>query len=241
MPTPAAPLPPQVAEIEKGLGWRLLPTFIFVGALLALLAIAIISFVMPRRHPRGLPGDPIVVAAAASVAGRVDVRTNDLRWRSALLGGEPRNAAADHDMLALVAGARERLRGAKHHGDARVMAAVAALDLAAHDYTSAIARYRRSCELAPHFGEGRLGAGVAMALQADRTPDPWQSRALRLEAVAQFAMVDAVDEEYALALYNRARVLNELGSLAEARFWAVRAVAADSANASSLRGAGLLP
>jgi hypothetical protein len=241
MHTPAPPLPPQVAEIEKGLGWRLLPTFIFIGALVVLLVMAVVSLVMPRRHPRGLPDDPAVVAAAADVAGRVSVVTNELRWRSSLLGGEPANAPTDHDMMVLVAAARERLRGTRHRGDPRVVAARAALDLAAHDYTTAIAHYRRACEMAPHYGEGRLGAGVALALQADRTPETWQSRALRLQAVAQFAMVDSLDEEFPLALYDRARVLRDLGEDAEARFWAARAVAADTANAKTLREDGLVP
>ena len=240
MPAPLPPPSPQVAEIEKGLGWRLLPTFIFIGALVVLLGMGVVSLVMPRRHPHGLPDDPRVRAAAADVAGRVSVGTNELRWRAALMGGEPVNAAPDRDMLARVVAARERLRGAQHRGDARVLAAGAALDLAAHDYTSAIDRYHRACELSPHYGEGRLGAGVALALQADRTPETWQSRALRLQAVAQFAMVDSLDEEYGLALFDRARVLRDLGEDAEARFWAARAAAADTLNAARLREDGLV-
>lgn len=234
------PLPPPVAEIEKSLGWRVLPIAIFVGALVVLLAMAIVSLVMPRRHPRGLPDDPQVVAAAAEVTGRVSVATNTLRWRAALLGGEPRNASPDHDMLALVNAARARLEGGHSGTDARALAARAALDLAAHDYPRALARYRRACELAPHYGEGRLGAGVALALEADRTAETWTARALRLQAVAQFAMVDSLDEEYALALYDRARVLADVGRTAEARFWARRAVAVDPANITPLREAGVL-
>jgi tetratricopeptide (TPR) repeat protein len=237
-PDPAA----DMARLEKGLGWRLLPTVVFIGALAVLLVAAVVSLVAPKRHPRGLPDDPDVIAAAADVAGRVSVRTNALRWRAALLGGEPANAAPDRAMLERVAGARERLRGARHGGDARVLAARAALDLAAHDFTAAIRRYRRACELAPHFGEGRLGAGVALALEADRTSEPWQARALRLQAAAQFAMVDSLDAEYALALYDRARVLRDVGREAEARFWAARAAAAEPGGpwSEALRRDGLL-
>ena len=112
--------------------------------------------------------------------------------------------------------------------------------MVAHDYARAIARYRRACELSPHYGEGRLGAGVALALEAERTDEPWQARALRLQAIAQFAMVDSLDEEYALALYDRARVLADVGRTAEARFWARRAVAVDPANITPLREAGVL-
>lgn len=237
------PLPPPVAEFERRLRWRILPTLLFIVALVGLLALAVISLVLPKRHPSGLPDDAAVLAAAADVAGRVSVRTNEMRWRASLLGGEPPNRAPDRAMLERVVHARERLRGARHGGDARVLAARAALDLAAHDYPRAIARYRRACELAPHFGEGRLGAGVALALEADRTAEPWQARALRLQAAAEFAMVDSLDEEYPLALYDRARVLRELGREAEARFWAARAVAVEPAGrwAEALRRDGLAP
>ena len=221
------PLPPPVAEFEKRLRWRVLPTVMFIAALTSLLVMAVVSLVIPKRNPRGLPDDPAVIAASAEVAGRVSVRTNELRWRSALLGGEPANGSADHAMLERVRLARERLGDARHRGDARVLAALAALDLAAHDYPRAIARDRRACELAPHFGEGRLGAGVALALEADRTSEPWQARSLWLQAAAQFAMVDSLDEEYPLALYDRARVLRSLGREAEAKFWAARATALD--------------
>lgn len=224
-----APLPPPVAEIEKRLRWRVLPTVVFIAVLVALLVLAIVSLVLPKRNPRGLPDDPAVIAASAEVAGRVSVRTNELRWRAALLGGEPANDAADRAMLERVNAARAKLVGARNRNDARVLAALAALDLAAHDFPRAIARYRRACELAPHFGEGRLGAGVALTLEADRTAEPWEARTLWLQAAAQFAMVDSLDEEYPLALYDRARVLRSLGREREARFWAARAVARDPA------------
>jgi tetratricopeptide (TPR) repeat protein len=216
------PVPPPVAEIEKHLRWRLLPTVLFIVALSSLAALAFFSLAMPHQHPRGLPDDPQVLAAAAGVAGRVTVRTNTLRWSTALLGGEPANVAPTAAMLALVDSARARLHGARHRGDPRVLAARAALDLAAHDYPRAATQYRRACELAPHFAEARLGAGVALALEADRTPELWQARALRLEAIAQFAMVDSLDDEYALALYDRAMVLRDVGRESEARYWAAR-------------------
>lgn len=218
-----------MAEFERRLRWRVLPTAAFVAALTGLLAMAIVSLVLPRRNPRGLPDDPAVAAAAAAVAGRVSVGTNELRWRAALLGGEPANRAADRAMLERVGIARAQLATARHRGDARVLAALAALDLAAHDYPRAIARYRRACELAPHFGEGRLGAGVALALEADRTAEPWQARSLWLQAAAQFAMVDSLDAEYPLAVHDRARVLRSLGREREAKFWAARAIALEPA------------
>lgn len=224
------PLPPPVAEIEKRLRWRLLPVITFVAALVLLLVVAVFSLVMPRKHPHGLPDDPAVRATAAELAGRVTVRTDVLRWRSALLGGEPANQPTGDDVLRLVTDARERLRDVHHGGDARVLAARAALDLVARDYARAASLYRRACELAPHYGEGRLGAGVALALQADATPEPWQARALRLQAIAEFAMVDSLDAEYGAALYDRAHVLRDVGREPEARFWAGRAIAADPAD-----------
>lgn len=239
---PDGPLPTPVAEFEKRLRWRVLPVVVFIGALLVLLVLATVSLVAPKRHPRGLPDDASVRAAAAGLAGRVTVRTDVLRWRASVLGGELRNQPADSAMRARLAQARESLRGTAR-GGARTLAARAALDLALEDYAHAIARYRRACELAPHYGEGRLGAGVALALAAGRMAEPWQARALRLQAIAQFAMVDSLDDEYAMALYDRAHVLREVGREAEARFWAARAVAADPASewSAALRRDGLAP
>jgi len=221
------PSPAGAAGSAKRPLWPVPPVVAFAVALAGLVAVAVISFFLPKHHPHGLPDDDALRAAAADVSGHVSVRTNMLRWRAELLGGEPPNRAADRAMLERVASARERLRNAQHRGDARVLAARAALDLAVHDFPSALARYRRACELSPHYGEGRLGAGVALALEADRTPEPWQSRSLRLQAVAQFAMVDSLDPEYPLALYDRARVLRDLGHEREARFWGTRAAAAE--------------
>ncbi len=219
-----SPLPPPIAGIEKRLRWRVLPTVVFVAVLAALLVLGIVSLVLPKQNPRGLPEGPAARAAADGVAG-VSVRTNELRWHAALLGGEPVNDAPDRAMLARVARARARLDSLGRGGDARLLAALAALDLAVHDFPRALARYRRACELAPHYGEGRLGAGVALALEADRTAEPGRARALWLEAAAQFAMVDSTQQEYPHALYDRARVLRALGRDREARFWASRAIA----------------
>ena len=220
------PSPAGVAGNAKRPRWPVHPAAAFAVALAGLVVVAVVSFYVPKHHPHGLPGDAALRAAAGDVSGYVSVRTNVLRWRAELFGGEPANRAADRAMLQRVASARERLRNAQHRGDARVLAARAALDLAAHDFSSAIGRYRRACELSPHYGEGRLGAGVALALEADRTPEPWQARSLRLQAVAQFAMVDSLDPEYPLALYDRARVLRDLGREREARFWGARFAAA---------------
>lgn len=207
----------------------MLSTLGFGAALAFLLAMVVAALVVKPRHPRGLPDTPEASAASAEVAGRVSVATNELRWSAAVLGGEPVRHAADTEMLAMAARARAQLEPlARHAGaDPRPLAALAALDMAAHDYAHAARRYRRSCELAPRYGEGRLGAGVALALEADRTPEPWQSRALRLQAIAQFAMVDPSEPEHALALFNRVKLLREVDRKAEAERYLARYLALD--------------
>lgn len=226
--TPPAVAPP-IHEIERALKWRILPTLLFIVALASLLTLAVVSLVMKPKHPHGLPDDPEAGRAALALAGRISVPVNTLRFRSALLGGEPHSHTADANMLDLAASARPTLEAVqrRHPGDPRALAALAVLDLVRHDYGHAAARYRRACELAPHYGEGRLGAGVALALEADRTPEPWQSRALRLQAIAQLAMVDSVDAEYPYALYDRALVLADAGHVREAAFWSARYRALD--------------
>ncbi|HTR97008.1 MAG TPA: hypothetical protein VMH61_03820 [Candidatus Acidoferrales bacterium] len=226
------PLGPPVAEIERRLKWRVLPTIGFVAMLLALLALAEVSLMLAHRHPHGLPDDADAHAVAAALAGRVSSATGELRWRAAVLGGEPGRDAPDAASVALLAAARPALEAARrrHRDDPRALAALAALDLERHAYDRAAGRYRHACELAPHYGEGRLGAGVALALEADVTSEPWQSRALRLQAIAQFAMVDSIDAEYPLALYDRVLSLRAVGRPAEASFWAARYLACDDSS-----------
>ncbi len=218
-------VPPPVAEIERRLRWRVLPAVLFLAVLAGLTTLGVAALFMRPSHPAGLPDDPEARRVSAVLAGRVAVPTNALRFTAAVLGGEPRNHAADAHMLALAAAARPALEGVqrRHRGDPRALAALAALDLARHDYASALRRYRRSCELAPHYAEGRLGAGVALALEADRTPEPLQSRALRLQAIAEFTMVDTTDAVYPLALHDRVLVLTDVGNTREAGFWSARA------------------
>jgi tetratricopeptide (TPR) repeat protein len=241
MTNPAPPGAVPIAEIERRLKWRLLPTLLFGVILVLLLGMAIVSLTMQPRHPHGLPDDPDARAAVALLAGRVSAPTDDMRWRAAVLGGEPPTHAGTAGMLARVAIARPALEAAhrRHRGDPRSLAALAALDIAVHDYARAAGRYRRACELAPHYGEGRLGAGVALALSAQHTPELWTSRALRMQAVAQFAMVDSVDDEYLLALYDRALVLAELGRAHESAFYADRFLAREPSgpHADALRAA----
>ena len=224
-PSPAE----QVAGIGRHPKWRLLPRLSFAAFLILLLAMAVVSLTMRPRHPLGLPDDPDARTAAAVLAGRITVETDALRWRAAVLGGEPAPHAATGIMNALVAVARPALEAAhrRHRDDPRALAALAALDLSTNAYERAAGRYRSAYEMAPHYGEARLGAGVALALEADRTPEPWQARSLRLEAIAQFAMVDSLDTEFPLALYDRALVLADVGRASEGAFYAARYLARD--------------
>ena len=233
-PPPFA-VPPPVAEIERQLKWRALPMMLFVVALAGLGALGVTSIVMKHRHPHGIPDDPYARRALIALAGRVPVSTPGLRFRAALLGGEVLNRSADAAMLQLAAAARPALDAVhrRHPDDPRALAALAALDLAAHEDTRAAGRYRRACELAPHYGEGRLGAGVALALVAERTPEAWQSHALRLQAIGQFAMVDSLDPEFPLALFDRTLLLAETGRTREAAFWAARYRSLDDSSAWS--------
>ena len=205
--------PPQVEEIEKRLRWPALPTLLFLSFLVLLLVLASVSLWLRPQHPVGLPEDARLIAATALPDTTLSVLTDGLRFRAAALGGEARDLADDAAALER-AGSRERLLAAwarRHPTEPRVRAALGALALVRHDYARAAIHYREACERAPHYAEGRLGWGVALALDAERTPEAWSRRALLLRAIAQFAAVDADQPEYPLALWNRARLLDEVG------------------------------
>ncbi len=229
-PTVVPPTP--VSELERRLEWSALSTIVFVAILLALLGMGLSSLFMKPWHPAGLGDDPDAIAAAARLAGPASATTNGLRWSVAALGGEVAEGAPDAALSRRVAEARAKFESAhaRHRRDPRPLAALAALDLIEHDYAHAASRYRRACEGAALRGPW-LGAGVALALEADRTPETWQSRALRLQAIAEFAMVDSTLAEYPLALYDRALVLRDVERHAEAAFWARRYLARDGASA----------
>jgi hypothetical protein len=62
---------------------------------------------------------------------------------------------------------------------------------------------------------------VALALEAERTSDPWSRRALRLRAIAQFAAVDDADRDVRCdALWNRVHLLGETERAQEAAHFA---------------------
>ena len=220
---------PPVAEIERRLRWPALPALVFLGLMVGLLAVAAVSMWLRPDHPGGLPVDAALLEATGLPDASLGVLAPGLRFRAAAFGGDAAGHANDAAALARVHAAEQALAHytRRHPGEPCVRAALGALALARHDYTAAATRYREACERAPHYGEGRLGWGVALALDASRTADPWQRRALTLRAIAQFAAVDASLPEYPHALYDRARLLAEVGRATEARTMADRYLALD--------------
>ena len=223
---------PPVAELERRLRWPALPALLFLAIMALLLALAGVSLWLRPAHPSGLPDDAPLIAALGLPDAALGVVTPDLRFRAAALGGEPARRPGTALELARAREA-ERLLGhwaTRHPGEPRARAALGALALVRHDYTTAASHYREACERAPHYGEGRLGWGVALALDGQRTNDAWQRRELMLRAIAQFAAVDASEPAYLPALYNRARLLSEVGRRDEALSFARRYQAADPAS-----------
>jgi tetratricopeptide (TPR) repeat protein len=206
-----------------------------------LLLLAGVSLWLRPQHPVGLPGDPELLAEAGLPDTALAVLTDGLRFRAAALGGEPTPRTLDAAALARVERAERTLAhwARRHPTEPRVRAALGALALVRHDYRSAADRYKEACERSPHYAEGRLGWGVALALDAERTADAWARRARLLRAIAQFAAVDELEPEHALALWNRARLLDEVGRRDEALTFARDYLALDarSAHADRLRAA----
>ncbi len=202
---------------------RQLRAFAFLLALLALGAIGVVALRAPHRVVTGVPDDPAFVAVRERVHGRLAVAAGELRFVSSLLGA---GGAPD---VALATGAGRDLRATRMPwpADPRRLAAIAALDLAAHRYGEAERLYRRATELAPTYGEGRLGLGVTLALRAALEADEERARGLRMRAISQFAAVAAGDPAYEAALYDRALLLARIGRRDEARRRAAEYVARD--------------
>ena len=223
----SAPL--HVAELERRLRWPGLPTLFFLGILTVLLTLAGISLWLRPEHPTGLPDAAPLLAAAGLPDPSLGVLTADLRFRAAALGGEPaRRTSTAMELVHARDAERMLLHWTRRHpGEPRVRAALGALALVRHDYAAAAIHFREACERSPHYGEGRLGWGVALALDAERTSDSWHRRELMLRAIAQFAAVDASEREYLPAVYNRARLLAEVGRGDDARSLARHYLAVD--------------
>lgn len=218
MTTLPSSLPGAAPPIGRPARWRLLPTFLFTGLLATLLISAIGSLLVKPRRPQGLPDSPGAQEALLRVRDGVFVTVRDMRFRAAILGGEAHDGVAATDVPGRIERARALLETDQRRGvrDPRLDAALGTLALARHDYRRAERDFRRAIEAAPHYGEGRLGLGVTLALRADITPEHWQSRALRLQAIAQFAAVDRGDPAYPHAVYDRALQLARVGRAEDA-------------------------
>lgn len=230
-PAPVAlPSSLPVAEIERRLQWRALPMVVFGVILVGLAVVAVASqFEVPRTQS-GLPDDASLGAASSLVEGRTLAETGEFRWTSALLGdGATPVAFAPIEQLRAERAAEHVSHAmARRPGDARVLAAGAALALVRNDWRGAERGYRAALDRNPHYGEARLGLGVTLARRARIEPAPFRPRALQLAAIAQFAAVRAKDPVYPQALWNRAVLLTEVGRRDEARTIARRFLVLES-------------
>jgi hypothetical protein len=238
MTQPTAPIAP-VAEIERRLKWRVLAIAGFLAIIASLAVVAALSLLVPPKMLTGLPDDPQVNAARASVHDRLQVRAGELRFSSALTGEAPPEllfGAEQREMVKRATALLERAY-ARHRADPRLAAALAHLDLALaaaqvpdarvtvppeqfaawlRIVTRAERRYRAVTVQGADVPEARLGLGFTLALEAMAERDPLRARALKLEAIAQWAAVDSRDERALVALYDRALLLAQVERRAEA-------------------------
>lgn len=221
-PTPAPVLnvsPIAIGDLERRMQWRFVSVIVFGGLMVALAVAAALSLLAPRRIITGLPDDPDAALARALMRSGAPPATGELRFESALTGESrpgfwlPAEAAAAAERAqASIERARRRARF-----DPRLIAALGHVELARRMFGHAEDHYRVALEIGPHYGEAHLGLGVALALRGETEADPLRQRGLRLEALAQFIAVREGDPAYLDALYDRARVLEQLGRSDEAR------------------------
>jgi tetratricopeptide (TPR) repeat protein len=206
------------AEIERRLHWRWFALVGFGVMILTLAVLAAVSLLVPPRRVAGLPDDPGVRAVAAALQGRLPMRTGGLRFRSALAGEAAPDAVfgAAETQLADQAAATLERAAARRRGDPRLEVALGHLDLARLRLLPAERRYRAVTERGLDAAEARLGLGVTLTLEARTERDALRARGIRLEALAQFVAVTRDAPAYAVALYDRALLLAELGRAAEA-------------------------
>jgi hypothetical protein len=217
MTEPASTVAP-IAELERRLHWRVFAIAGFIALMVMLAVVAAVSVLVPPRLVAGLPDDADVTTACTILNGRMPVHSGSLRFRSTLAGEAPPDAVFGKDEALLAGRATlliERAR-TRHRGDPRLEVALAHLDLARQRHLLAERRYRAVTDRGVDSPEAHLGLGVALALQADTESDPQRARALRLEAIAQFAAVDPRDSTIEPALYDRALLLDRVGRRPEA-------------------------
>jgi hypothetical protein len=204
----------------------------FAAAIALLTAAAIAPRLLPHRLTGGLPDDPDVRAACARFPLGLPLATSTLRFRCALGNGHeapaalaPANGPAgatsgawwspalDDDDLARLEAARVDLvhARARRPGDVRIDCALAHLDLAARRFERAERGYRAVLDRVADYGEARMGLGLALAARAATGGGRDLARALRLEAIAQFAAIGPRDPDHALARDDRIVLLRAVG------------------------------
>src|SRR5580765_7189380 len=181
---PASVLRPAPA----GRSASLAPTAWFVAMITTLLAMALWGWWAPITHPRGMPDDPEVAAARATLAGELPIPGRGLVLVSAFAGESPQSAPESLPLPRLSAAHGHLLAArARHPGDLRLTTTMAHLELASGRFEKAERDYRALLGHAPHHGEARLGLGIALAMRADWS-DPngmtEPERGLALEALA---------------------------------------------------------
>jgi tetratricopeptide (TPR) repeat protein len=221
--SPAGP-PPHATAVDasdapraSAPAWWRSATLLFVTLLLGLLTFGLWGWLAPVDRPHGLPADRDVAAAQDLLTGGLPLALPDLILATTL-AGESRWIPPDSLPVARLAAAHERLLRAagRHADDPRITVSIAHLELAGLRTDRAIQHYREALDRSPHYGEARLGLGIALTAGSLVDSDPERGRVRALEALGQFANVDAADPAHAAALYNRALLLSRVGRTAEA-------------------------
>ncbi len=236
-PVPPHGIPPRTTPAVE----RSTPMLVFLALLAVLATIATVGLILPAHVLEGLPDLDLARAARDSLYGRVSLGFDGMRFGSALTGeATPLRKRTPLDAPRLSA-AQSLLEGAHalRRLEPRILASLGHVALASGDYTGAERRYRSALDLRASCTEARLGLGVTLAREALLAGDLMRARALRLQAIAQFAAVPRASRWYAEALYDRALLLSQVGRRAEARRLGAEYFAQDSTSewAASLREA----
>lgn len=210
----AAPVPPPL-DLDRRLKWRFVPIVVFFVTLIGL-AVVTFGSLSPPEPTSGLPDDPAVREARALVRG-VRISTWPYLLHSEFFGIPDGTAGVIDPARLETADSLLQIVLRRRPLDARVHAALAAVELARRRLRHAEGGFRRACDLAGHYPDARIGLGVTLALRAEGTPDPFEQRRLRLRAIAQLLDVRPGHPGEAVSLYDRARLAIDVERWDEAR------------------------
>jgi tetratricopeptide (TPR) repeat protein len=228
-----SPLAEPAAEFERHFRWRWLAMVGFLGLMIGLAVVAIASLVVTPRVIDGVPADADAREAWAIVAPGLHAGLLHLRLDSAIgVSSTPGAGLSAGDLRRAERAEPLLLRALRRHpNDPRIATALGHLDLVRQRPRHAARFYFAAVDLAPHHDEARLGLGVALARLAALEPDPIRQRRFQLRAIAQLAAVRKSSPVRSDADWDRARLLAEVGRLAEARRVAAEYLAVDGASA----------